>query len=161
MNFSRAPEPEEPEYSTIRTAELRRKGVSLNGMFGFQVSTLRGILERTFTWEKSWAASIPNLLENDIKYDTDANGVWPEIEAASTQTVEAVIHRLAWALKSDALQLTPTLIHGDLWELNVGIDMETRHPVASDPGCIYALKPDGIRDLELPLGPSCSHTEKY
>lgn len=49
-----------------------------------------------------------------------------------------VIPTLLGALQSDGRNITPSLIHGDLWENNVGTDVETGETVLFDPGCTYA-----------------------
>ncbi|OQV02733.1 hypothetical protein CLAIMM_07878 [Cladophialophora immunda] len=135
MDLSAAPEPFD---FTARIAELHRKGTSPNGMFGFPVPTVIGIMERTVTWETSWAKSFTHQLKDAIKYDNETNGPWPEYDAACQQLIEVVIPRLLGALQSDGRDITPALVHGDLWEQNVGIDKETGNTIVFDPGCTYA-----------------------
>lgn len=48
------------------------------------------------------------------------------------------IPKLLGALQSDGREIMPTLIRGDLWEQNVGIDMPTGETVVFDPGYTYA-----------------------
>lgn len=95
-------------------------------------------MERTVTWEKSWAESFTHQLMDVIKYDNETNGPWPEFDAAFKQLIDVVILRLFGVLQSDGRQITPTLIHGDLWEQNVGVYKETGQTAAFDPGCTYA-----------------------
>ncbi|KAI1480224.1 Fructosamine kinase-domain-containing protein [Daldinia eschscholtzii] len=135
MDFSMAPE---PEAFMSKIAELHRRGTSPNGMFGYPVPTVCGKMERTVTWEKSWAMSFTHQLKDVIKYDNDTNGPWPEYDAACKQLIDVVIPRLLGALQSDGREITPALIHGDLWERNVGTDMDTGETVLFDPGCTYA-----------------------
>lgn len=130
--------PPEPEDIMSRIAKLHQQGTSSNGMFGFPVQTVCGVMERTVTWEKSWAQSFTHQLKDVIQYDNDTNGPWPEFDAACKQLIDAVIPRLLGALQSDGREITPSLIHGDLWERNVGIDMETGDIVLFDPGSVYA-----------------------
>ncbi|KAL8672799.1 MAG: hypothetical protein Q9168_002763 [Polycauliona sp. 1 TL-2023] len=113
-------------------------GRSPNGMFGFPVPTVIGIMERTVKWEKSWVKSFTHQIQDAITYDNQANGPWPEFEAACTQLIDVVIPRLLGALQSDGRSITPALVHGDLWERNVGIDKVTGEPIIFDPGCTYA-----------------------
>ncbi|KAL8776507.1 MAG: hypothetical protein Q9213_008248 [Squamulea squamosa] len=70
MDFSAAPE---PDHFMSQIADLHRKGFSPNGMFGFPISTVCGKLERTVTWEKSWAKSFTHQLKDVIKYDNETN----------------------------------------------------------------------------------------
>ncbi|RWA10990.1 hypothetical protein EKO27_g4105 [Xylaria grammica] len=135
MDFSSAPEPAE---FMAKIAQIHQNGTSPNGMFGYPVPTVIGRLERTVTWEKSWAASFTHQLKDVIGYDNETNGAWPELEAACNQLIDKVIPRLLGVLQSDGRDIKPSLIHGDLWERNVGIDMETGEPVLFDAGSTYA-----------------------
>ena len=135
MDFS---EPPEPVLFVAQLAKLHRRATSPNGMFGFPITTVCGRMERTVTWEKSWAKSFTHQLEDVIRYDNETNGPWPEYDAACRQLINVIIPRLLGILQSDGREITPALIHGDLWERNVGIDKETRDPVVFDPGSIFA-----------------------
>ncbi|KAJ6036426.1 hypothetical protein N7540_000705 [Penicillium herquei] len=114
----------EPEGFAAKVAELHTEGKSPTGMFGFFVPTACGTFERT--------------LQDVIKYDNEKNGIWPEFDAACKQVIDAVILRFLGILQSDGRFIKPVLIHGDLWEQNVGIDKETRETIVFDPGCTYA-----------------------
>ena len=85
-------------------------------MFGFEVTTRDGKLPHTVAWEKSWATFFEKLLRGVLKLDIEANGVWPELEAAAEQVITGVIPRLLGILQSDGCELKPSLIHGDCWE---------------------------------------------
>ncbi|KAL8982902.1 MAG: hypothetical protein Q9205_002701 [Flavoplaca limonia] len=135
MDFSAAPD---PEYLMSQIADLHRKGMSPNGLFGFPIPTVCGKMERTVIWEKSWAKSFTHQLKDVIKYDNETNGQWLEYDAACQQLIDGVIPRLLGALQSDGREITPALIHGDLWERNIGIDMETGETILFDPGSTYA-----------------------
>lgn len=135
MDLSMAPE---PVRFTSRIAELHRRGASPNGMFGFPVPTVCGRMERTVVWEKSWAKSFTHQLRDVIQYDNETNGPCPEYDAACKQLIDVVIPRLLGALQSDGCEITPTLIHGDLWKRNVGVERETGEIVVFDPGSTYA-----------------------
>ncbi|KAK6063190.1 hypothetical protein SCUP515_12630 [Seiridium cupressi] len=135
MDFSVPPEPAE---FMGKIAELHEKGVAPNGLFGYHVPTAIGILERTVVWEQSWAKSFTHQLKDAVRWDNETNGPWPEYDDACQQLFDVVIPRLLGVLQSDGRTITPVLIHGDLWERNVGIDMETGDTVLFDPGCTYA-----------------------
>ena len=135
MDFSAPPD---PVQFMSQIAELHQKSVSPNGMFGYPVRTVCGKMERTVTWEKSWANSFTHQLKDVIKYDNETNGPWPEYDAACRQLIDVIIPRLLGALQSNGREIAPSLIHGDLWERNIGIDMETGRTVLFDPGCTYA-----------------------
>lgn len=128
LDFSASPD---PSRFTSQIAKLHRTGVSPTGMFGFPVLTVIGKMERTVTWEKNWAKSFIHQLRDAIKYDNETNGSWPELAAACSQLIEVVIPRLLGALQSDGRGIKPSLIHGDLWEWNIGIDKQTGKPSSS------------------------------
>ncbi|OQE43171.1 hypothetical protein PENCOP_c003G07814 [Penicillium coprophilum] len=130
--------PPEPEPFVAKVAELHSKGISPTGMFGFPVPTVCGIFERTVTWEKSWANCFANQLKRIIDFDKQTNGAWPEFEDACKQIIDVVIPRLLGALQSEGRSIVPALIHGDLWEQNIGVDMATGETIVFDPGCTYA-----------------------
>lgn len=85
-----------------------------------------------------------------IKYDNETNGTWAEYDAACKQLIDVVIPRLLGALQSDGRSITTTLIHGDLWERNIGIDIETGNIVVFDPGCTYAHNEMEFGTVSLP-----------
>lgn len=135
MDFSSPPKPD--EIMPV-VAELHKRGTSPNGMFGYPVPVVCGRMERTTTWTSSWAESFTLQLKDVIKYDNDANGPWPEYDVVCKQLIDAVIPRLLGALQSEGRDIKPALVHGDLWERNVGRDMETGKILVFDPGCTYA-----------------------
>lgn len=130
--------PPEPEEFVSLLVELHDNGASPNGMFGYGVSTVCGRIARTARWEESWAVAFSHSLRDVIKYDNETNGVDSAYDAACKQLIDVVIPRLLGVLQSEGRSITPTLIHGDLWERNIGIDMETGGIVVFDPGCTYA-----------------------
>ena len=85
-------------------------------MFSFEVTTCDGKLPYTVAWEESRATIFGKLLHGVLKLDIEANGVWPELEAAAEQVLTSVIPRLLGNLQSDGRELKPSLIHGDCWE---------------------------------------------
>lgn len=128
----------EPIQFTARVAELHHKGTSPNGMFGFPVTTCDGKLPHTVAWESSWAVFFAKLIRGVLKLDIETNGPWPELEAAAEQTITKVIPRLCGILQSEGRQIKASLIHGDLWEGNVGTRADTGDIVLYDAGSYYA-----------------------
>jgi protein-ribulosamine 3-kinase len=134
MNLDVAPDP--AEFGR-KLAEMHRV-TSPNVKFGFPVPIVIGRLQKTDVWEESWARSFTHLLDDVMQYDREANGVWPELDAAYKQLVDVVIHRLLGVLQCGGRQITPALVHGDIWKNNIGLDMESGKLVVFDPGCVYA-----------------------
>jgi protein-ribulosamine 3-kinase len=135
MDLKSVPDP--AELASL-IAELHEKGQSPNGMFGYHVPTGGGILVRTVTWEKSWATQFTHQLKDVIKLDNEANDPWLEYDAACKQIIDHVIPRLLGILQSDGREITPSLVHLDIWEGNVATDLETGRIITFDAGCCYA-----------------------
>jgi protein-ribulosamine 3-kinase len=127
----------DPKLFAARVAEFHG-GTSPTGMFGFPVPTTIGIMERTVTWDQSWAKSFTAQLQDVVKYDEESNGLWPEFRVAMDHLINNVIPRLLGALQENGREIKPALVHGDLWEHNVGVDMESGEIIIFDPGCTYA-----------------------
>jgi protein-ribulosamine 3-kinase len=134
MNFSAN---QDPSHFAKKLADLHTKGNSPTGMFGFPIPTFLGKFARTVKWEKNWAMRFTNQLRDVIHYDNEVNRTWPNDDAACTQLIDQVIPRLLGALQSEGRNIEPELIHGDLWEQNVGTDSGMRQVVLFDPGSTY------------------------
>lgn len=106
-------------------ADLHRESQSPTGQFGFHCTTFDGKLPLTTTWNSNWTAFFTRLLQDVYALDVRVNGPWPELDAAMATTVAKVIPRLLNALTAPGRTLKPTLIHGDLWESNIGTDVHT------------------------------------
>jgi fructosamine-3-kinase len=130
--------PPEPVQFTKKVAQLHQTSVSPNGKFGFQVTTCDGKMAHTVDWESSWATFYARLLGGVAKLDEDTNGSLPKLKAATSNVINRVIPRLLGVLQSEGRQLKPSLIHGDLWEGNVGTNLDTGDIVLFDAGSYYA-----------------------
>lgn len=135
MDITTAPEPVE---FTSKLAELHKKSQSPNGKFGFHVVTCDGKMPHTVDWEDSWAVFFGNLLRGICKIDLENNGPWPEMERATEQVITKVIPRLLGNLRYDGEPIKPCIVHGDLWEPNLGINMKTGNLMMYDVGSYYA-----------------------
>ncbi|KAJ3578208.1 hypothetical protein NPX13_g2352 [Xylaria arbuscula] len=135
MDVTTAPDPDE---FTTRLAEMHKLSQSPTGKFGFHVQTCDGDRAHVVDWEQSWAIFYKNLLLGVCKLDLKRNGPWPEFERAIDQVVSKVIPILLDPLQADGKTLKPCIIHGDLWEGNMGINMETGDTLLFDAGSYFA-----------------------
>lgn len=78
------------------------------------------------------------LLLGVCKLDLETNGPWPELERATRQVADKVIPIPLGALEAEGRQIKPSIIHGDLWEGNMGINKETGDTLLFDAGSYYA-----------------------
>ena len=135
MDVVAAPEPME---FTSRLAEMHKTSQSPTGKFGFHVATCDGKTAHTVEWEESWAVFYRKLLIGVCKLDLETNGPWPELERATEQVANKIIPRLLGTLQAEGRQIKPCIIHGDLWEGNMGINKETGDSLLFDAGSYYA-----------------------
>ncbi|KAK6833359.1 Fructosamine kinase-domain-containing protein [Apiospora arundinis] len=135
MDVTTAPDPAE---FTKRLAQLHKLSKSPTGKFGFEVQTCDGQVAHTVDWESSWAEFYRKLLLGVCERDLETNGPWPEMELATKQVAEVVIPRLLGKLQENGENLKPCIIHGDLWEGNMGINMETGDSILFDVGSYFA-----------------------
>lgn len=135
MDVTTAPDPAE---FTKRLAQLHQASNSPSGQFGFDVQTCDGQVAHTVDWQDSWATFFTKLLVGVCEKDLVTNGPWPEMERATKQLVNVVIPRLLGPLQADGRVLKPCIIHGDLWEGNMGINLETGESILFDVGSYYA-----------------------
>ena len=135
MDFEGLPD---PEKLLSMLAQMHTKGTSPDGKFGFPVPTVCGRMQRTVTWEDSWAKSFTHQLRDVMRYDMEKHGPWPEFEEVCEEIVNVVVPRLLGVLQTDGRTLKPALVHGDFWEKNIALDRNTKDIIVFDAGCIYA-----------------------
>jgi fructosamine-3-kinase len=135
MDVQAAPDPAE---FTSRLARLHHRSTSPTGKFGFHVPTCDGDRAHVVDWQESWAVFYRNLFLGVCALDLKRNGPWPEYERAIDQVASKVIPRLLKPLQADGRELKPCLIHGDLWEGNMGINLNTGESILFDAGSYFA-----------------------
>ncbi|KAF2010803.1 hypothetical protein BU24DRAFT_471866 [Aaosphaeria arxii CBS 175.79] len=141
MDVTVAPDPAE---FTKRLAQLHRISRSPTGKFGFDVQTYDGQVTHIVEWQDKWETFFTNMLMNIYEKDLATNGRWVEMERATKQIVHVVIPRLLGALQAGDRKLEPAIIHGDLWEGNMGINVQNGKSILFDAGSYY-----GHNEIEL------------
>lgn len=127
-----------------RLAQLHRESKSPNGKFGFHVATCDGDRPHVVDWEESWAVFYRKLFLGVCERDVQRNGPWPAYERAIQQVARRVIPRLLDGLLEGGRPIKPSLIHGDLWEGNMGVAKATGKSTLFDAGSYY-----GHNEMEL------------
>jgi fructosamine-3-kinase len=135
MDTTTAPPPDE---FTARLAAMHRDSQSPTGKFGFHTTTGDGKTPHTVGWQESWADFYRTLFLSVCKLDSESNGPWEELERAIEQVAYKVIPRLLEILQQDGRQIKPCIVHGDLWEGNMGINSVTGKSLLFDAGSYYA-----------------------
>ncbi|RYN35641.1 hypothetical protein AA0113_g1281 [Alternaria arborescens] len=128
----------DPVQFCAKLAELHRTSEPPTEMFGFHVSTYHGRFAQEMAWDPSWTNFFTKLLRAALVIEKQECSPWPEFEAVSERTLSHVIPRILGALEEDGRQIKPSLIHGDLWEGNVGTNLSNGNVYIFDAGAYYA-----------------------
>ncbi|KAI0894727.1 Fructosamine/Ketosamine-3-kinase [Annulohypoxylon nitens] len=121
-----------------KLAELHRNSNSPTGKFGFHVTTFDGKLPLNTTWDSNWTSFFKKLILDVYNLDTEVNGFWKELDDVMQITLEKLIPRLLDPLTAEGRSIKPCLIHGDLWESNIGTDTHTGELYIFDACSYYA-----------------------
>ncbi|GKZ80370.1 hypothetical protein AnigIFM56816_004590 [Aspergillus niger] len=128
----------DPDKFAARLAALHNNSASPTGKFGFHVVTHNGNLPQMTDWEDSWEIFFAKSMRHALDLETAVKGWNPELDFLVPALFERVIPRLLRPLESEGWSVKPSLIHGDLWYANSGIDTETGESLVFDACCFYA-----------------------
>lgn len=128
----------EPVQFCSKLAELHRRSTSPTGKFGFHIPTCHGRFQQAVGWDDNWESFFTKLLRAALEIDKEENSTWPEFDTIAERVLTHVIPRLLGVLQKEGRQLKPSLIHGDLWEGNVGTDFANGNIYIFDAGAYYA-----------------------
>lgn len=117
---------------------MHQKSVSPTGKFGFHTTTYAGNLPQYVAWEDSWASFFAKSMRQALDLEIGVKGNSDELEVLSQTLFKKVIPRLLRPLESDGRTVKPSLIHGDLWHANAGIDAKSNQPIIFDACCFFA-----------------------
>lgn len=133
-----AEEMPDPHKFTARLAALHQNSKSPNGKFGFHTTTYAGNLPQMIDWEESWEKFFAKSLRWSLDLEIKAKGYDPEFDVLVPAIFDKVIPRLLRPLESHGRSVKPSLVHGDLWYANSGIDVDTDESLIFDACCFYA-----------------------
>lgn len=136
-----------------RLSAIHQRSESPNGKFGFHVPTYSGYLPQYTGWEESWEVFFAKSLRVALDLEVKAKGHDPEFERLVPVIFESVIPRLLRPLESGGRSVKPSLVHGDLWYGNSGVDEETAECLVFDACCLYAHHE--CMSAECPCPESC------
>jgi protein-ribulosamine 3-kinase len=127
--------PPVPEFVAV-IAALHQNSSSPNGKFGFQVPTSQS-LQLDNSWCDTWEEFFTNAMRGTVELEQAIQGHNQELQDLAEKMYAKVIPRLLRPMESGGRRLKPTLVHGDLWHGNVGVDMETDQPILFDCCAFY------------------------
>lgn len=128
----------DPHRFTARLAALHQNSKSPTGKFGFHTTTYSGNLPQVNEWEENWETYFTKSMRSALKLELEAKGPNPEFDVLVPVLFDTVIPRLLRPLESEGRSVKPSLVHGDLWYANSGIDANTGESLIFDACCFYA-----------------------
>ncbi|KAK7754392.1 hypothetical protein SLS62_003685 [Diatrype stigma] len=117
--------------------KLHLSSISPTGMFGFPVTTYYGPPPMINEWTNNWEEFFTRLFRSNLEYVQRERGEDPELVQIAEAFIEKIIPRLLRPLQTGGRNIKPALCHGDLWDGNIQIDVETQQPILFDSCCFY------------------------
>ncbi|KAL8649618.1 MAG: hypothetical protein Q9226_005499 [Calogaya cf. arnoldii] len=128
----------DPAQLCAKLVSMHQASVSPTGMFGFHVNTCQGNLAQQTSWNPSWVEYYIQLVRGAMRLNTEINGNWKNLEQCVDRLISDVVPQVLGPLESDGRVVKPCLIHGDLWDGNIGTDFETGEIYIFDASVHYA-----------------------
>ncbi|KAL8297564.1 hypothetical protein RB597_006590 [Gaeumannomyces tritici] len=119
-------------------ARLHQSSTSPTGKFGFHMTTYAGNQPQFVGWEDSWEVFFTKSMRYALSLEIERQGTTEELDSLSKVLFDKVIPRLLRPLESNGRSVKPSLVHGDLWYANAGIDAKSGQPLVFDACCFYA-----------------------
>ncbi|KAJ5657797.1 Fructosamine/Ketosamine-3-kinase [Penicillium longicatenatum] len=128
----------DPVQFATNVVQLHQASKSPTGMFGFHINTCQGNLPQQTAWNPSWVDYYVQLVKGAMALNKERNGDWKDLEELIDRLITKVVPQVLGPLESDGRVVKPTLIHGNLWDGNIGISLETGGIYAYDACAHYA-----------------------
>lgn len=148
-----------PQFLAI-VKKLHQSSVSPTGKFGFHCKTYWGPPVMRNEWTDSWEEFWGRQFRSDVAYAQKVYGVDEELESLTEEFIRKVVARLLRPLQTGGRTIKPSLCHGDLWDGNVQIDVDTKQTILFDSCAFYGhaegtfiLALDGIYNRFITLQP--------
>ncbi|KAH6975962.1 Fructosamine/Ketosamine-3-kinase [Ilyonectria sp. MPI-CAGE-AT-0026] len=132
--------------------KLHQSSTSPTGKFGFHVTTFYGVSPMINDWCESWEEFFTREFRSNLAYAQRNRGEDAELAKVAEKFISTVVPRLLRPLQTDGRSLKPTLCHGDLWDGNIQIDVDSNQPIIFDACCFY-----GHNEMDL----QCMRDPRY
>jgi protein-ribulosamine 3-kinase len=121
-----------------KLAKLHENSVSPTGQYGFGTPTCLGVGRPHYhKWTDTWEEFYLNFFLDVAAYEEEVQGPDEEMAELVKAMAEKVIPRLCRPLETGGRGIKPRLIHGDLWDGNASVVIETGLPVIFDACSMY------------------------
>lgn len=128
----------DPLQLCTKLVRLHQDSISPTGKFGFHIHTCQGNLPQRTDWHDTWMGFYIQLVEGAMQLNRERNGTWKNLEQVVDRIITRVVPILLGPLEADGRKVKPCLIHGDLWDGNVGTDFQTGEIYIFDASVYYA-----------------------
>ena len=132
--------------------QLHQQSVSPTGKFGFHVTPFYGPPPMIVDWTDNWEYFWTREFRAGLQYAQKMRGENPELMEVAEEFIEKVVARLLRPLQTGGRTIKPSLCHGDLWDGNIQMDVDTQKPVVFDPCPFY-----GHHEMDL----QCMRSPRY
>ena len=122
----------------IAELHLRSMKHSPSSQFGFEVTTCNETIPQYTKWTSSWERFFTESLKDAFDREEDVHGESYDIAEMKPALFEKVCPRLLRPLESEGRTLRPCLVHGDLWDGNIGVHAKTGQAVIFDASALWA-----------------------
>ncbi|RYP02988.1 hypothetical protein DL765_010637 [Monosporascus sp. GIB2] len=119
-------------------AGLHKRGVSKEGKFGFPYEVYGGRLPQFFPLTDSWEQTFTAGLQRSFDNEENTHGYDEDMAYLRKGIIEKVIPRLIRPLEYGPNKIKPRLVHGDMWDGNCSVDVNTNQPVVFDATTLWA-----------------------
>lgn len=128
----------DPIQLCTKLVQLHQGSESPTGKLSFHFNTCQGNLPQETAWNSSWSAYYIQFVRGAMDLNREKNGTWKNLEQCVDRLITHVVPKVLGPLEAEARVVKPCLIHGDLWEGNIGTDFQTGEIYAFDASVHYA-----------------------
>lgn len=130
------PRPPPPAQFLGILKQLHQTSMSPTGQFGFHITTYNGPPKMVNAWTDSWEEYFARQFRSDVDFLQNVYGKDAELGDLTEAFIDKVVARLLRPLQTGGRSIKPALCHGDLWDGNVQVDVNTKQPVMFD-SCVF------------------------
>ncbi|KAK6860529.1 hypothetical protein PG995_004165 [Apiospora arundinis] len=115
-------------------------------LFGLDLVTYGGRNPHSFPPSPSWEEAFTRGLQKTFDMEEATQSPDTEMRRLLQSMMTKVVPRLLRPLETETegIAVTPTLVHGDLWDGNISVDVDTGGPVIFDATPLYAHHEYGL-----------------
>ena len=127
-----------PQDFCASLAVLHNKSMGDSDKFGFPSTRVQGSVRLENHVEDRWTDYFKKAIRHMIEQEAETHGRSNEIDDLAPALIDKVIPRLLSPLEIGDECIRPCLVHGDLWDGNASVSVETGKPYVFDSCALWA-----------------------